>query len=220
VLPTLAAPITSAGLRSPNAGTWFLRFTPARPSKGKPVSDFGTRPLTKRQKGVRRRERIESVIWAPQESFQGPAPPTTVWAQEHGVNRFTRTFCGQEEARLLTFNAQVIDFAGGPEGIRTSDLCLRRAPLYRMVHLTGEAPAFKGVGDKATVIDVPDMPSMPPSALGSRHSHSAVGFLRTLPYVCPGPKLQPSLGRASIIKSLIFLARPKRFELLTPRFVA
>jgi hypothetical protein len=67
------------------------------------------------------------------------------------------------EARLLTFNAQVIDFAGGPEGIRTSDLCLRRAPLYRMVHLTGEAPAFKGVGDKATVIDVPDMPSMPPS---------------------------------------------------------
>jgi hypothetical protein len=44
-------------------------------------------------------------------------------------------------------------------------------------------------------------------------------FLRTLPYVCPASSRERSLGRASIVKSLIVMARPKRFELLTPRFV-
>jgi IstB-like ATP binding protein len=50
-------------------------------------------------------------------------------------------------------------------------------------------------------------------------SHSAVRFLRALPYVCPASNRNDLLGRAGIFKLLIFLARPKRFELLTPRFV-
>jgi hypothetical protein len=50
-------------------------------------------------------------------------------------------------------------------------------------------------------------------------SHSAVPFLRALPTVCPAPSRERRLGRASIIKSLIIMARPERFELPTPRFV-
>jgi hypothetical protein len=68
------------------------------------------------------------------------------------------------------------------------------------------------------VIDAPDMPPIP-VASWMPALVPASDFLRTLPYVCPGPKFLPRLGRVSIVKSLIVLARPKRFELLTPRFV-
>jgi hypothetical protein len=59
----------------------------------------------------------------------------------------------------------------------------------------------------------------PEASSAKTASHSAVGFFRTLPYVRPASSRERSLGRASIVKSLIILARPERFELPTPRFV-
>jgi hypothetical protein len=66
----------------------------------------------------------------------------------------------------------------------------------------------------------------PLAVTGGQHGgdHASTGAVnplrvRNLPMVCPGLIRESSLGRVRRAKLLFFLARPKRFELLTPRFV-
>ncbi len=69
------------------------------------------------------------------------------------VERITRKFCGHAVQRMKPNNGYRADIIGAPEGIRTPDLCLRRAKDPTSLEIAGGRPAFLSLGFFGTIID-------------------------------------------------------------------